>query len=194
MRSLRVCCWFIVALVVAGWQGVARAMPANPNPIVVKQPDGTEIALRVHGDETSNWQTDLNHYPVERRPDGVYRYIVPADAAPGPDGQKPELVVGKSDPAAAGVQKGAPPRPGDKLIRPERVAPPAGAQPAKRILPANDVKNIVILIRFANHAERTLPSVSDIDKLFNAVGGDPTFAPTGSVRDIYLETRTVPSA
>ena len=41
-------------------------------------------------------------------------------------------------------------------------------------------------MRFSNHANRTLPTPADVGKLFNAAGGDPVMAPTGSVRDVYL--------
>jgi M6 family metalloprotease-like protein len=44
-----------------------------------------------------------------------------------------------------------------------------------------------VLIQFSNHAGRALPTPSDVDVLFNAPGGDPVLAPTGSVRDVYLE-------
>jgi len=43
------------------------------------------------------------------------------------------------------------------------------------------------MIQFSNHAGRALPSSSDINILFNAPGGDPQLAPTGSVRDVYLQ-------
>jgi M6 family metalloprotease-like protein len=45
----------------------------------------------------------------------------------------------------------------------------------------------VVLIQFSNHVGRALPSSSEIDVLFNAPGGDPVLAPTGSVRDVYLQ-------
>jgi hypothetical protein len=49
------------------------------------------------------------------------------------------------------------------------------------------INNLVLLLRWSNHASRTLPSTSDIEKLMNSVGGDSTYAPTGSVRDVYLQ-------
>ncbi|MEO6809050.1 MAG: M6 family metalloprotease domain-containing protein [Isosphaeraceae bacterium] len=177
------------ALITAVLPGVAVAIPANPNLIIAEQPDGTQVVLRVHGDERFNWQADLNDYPVQRKADGLYVYAAPVKAAAAGAAveAQEDLVVGKSDPAAAGVKKGAPPRPGIKgLHSPERLAAPAGAEPANRIAPAGAVKNVVILMRFSNHAGRTLPTTSDVDKLFNAVGGHPTLAPSGSVRDVYL--------
>lgn len=60
-------------------------------------------------------------------------------------------------------------------------APAAGAAATTATGP---VKNLVILMRFTNHTGRTLPTVVDFDKIFNAVGGDPVLAPSGSVRDL----------
>ena len=49
--------------------------------------------------------------------------------------------------------------------------------------------NLVIPIRFADHADRTLPTPADLDVVFNSREGDSrreTLAPTGSVRDVFL--------
>mmetsp|Transcript_26759 Transcript_26759/g.59465 ORF Transcript_26759/g.59465 Transcript_26759/m.59465 type:complete len:603 (+) Transcript_26759:1348-3156(+) len=48
--------------------------------------------------------------------------------------------------------------------------------------------NLVIPIRFADHMDRSLPSRSDLDVLFNSLEGDEgrdVLAPTGSVRDVF---------
>jgi M6 family metalloprotease-like protein len=50
------------------------------------------------------------------------------------------------------------------------------------------VKNLVVLCLFSDHTvENDARSVSDYNILFNQIGGDPTLAPTGSVKDYYLE-------
>jgi len=56
-----------------------------------------------------------------------------------------------------------------------------------RQLPATTgvLKNLVINIRFSDHLERALPSVADLDILFNAEGGHTEIAPTGSVKDVF---------
>lgn len=46
-------------------------------------------------------------------------------------------------------------------------------------------KGIVVLVRFADHANRVLPPSSSYDVLFNNNGPDPATSPTGSVFDIF---------
>ena len=48
-----------------------------------------------------------------------------------------------------------------------------------------NVNNLVLLVRFSNHKNRTLPPASAYALLFNAIGGDKTFAPTGSIKDYF---------
>ena len=50
----------------------------------------------------------------------------------------------------------------------------------------NSLRNLVVLIRFADHKDRILPDVSDINVLLNGPGGHGTVAPTGSVNDVFL--------
>jgi M6 family metalloprotease-like protein len=45
--------------------------------------------------------------------------------------------------------------------------------------------NLVIPIRFADHASRPMIPKEDIDILFNAVNGHKELAPTGSIRDVF---------
>jgi M6 family metalloprotease-like protein len=46
------------------------------------------------------------------------------------------------------------------------------------------LRNLVVLMRFSDHANRALPRPSDYDVLMNGPGGKGTVAPTGSVRDV----------
>ena len=49
------------------------------------------------------------------------------------------------------------------------------------------LRNLVVLIRFADHVDRILPSPSEYDILLNGHGGgSSSTAPTGSVNDVFL--------
>lgn len=48
------------------------------------------------------------------------------------------------------------------------------------------LQNLVVLIKFRDHVKRKLPNRQMYDTLFNQVGGNATFAPTGSVKDLFL--------
>ena len=51
------------------------------------------------------------------------------------------------------------------------------------------LKNLVLLLRFADHIDRDIPSRDDYDILFNTIGANPQDhpqCPTGSVRDYFL--------
>ncbi len=44
-----------ICLTTAAW-----AIPANPKPVKLTQPDGTELTVRIHGDEHCHWLTDAH--------------------------------------------------------------------------------------------------------------------------------------
>jgi len=50
------------------------------------------------------------------------------------------------------------------------------------------LKNVIVLLCFADHANRTLPSKADIEILYNQIGGHPEIAPSGSVRDVFTQS------
>lgn len=49
------------------------AVRAYPYPIVVTQPDGTKITIRIHGDENRSWKTTSDGRIVSQGADGFYR-------------------------------------------------------------------------------------------------------------------------
>ena len=49
------------------------------------------------------------------------------------------------------------------------------------------VKNLVVLLRFNDHQNRALPSVDDIDTLFNSETADQKLCPSGSIKMVYHE-------
>lgn len=77
-----------ICLILAGLLALAtaaRAVPAYPYPIKVRQPDGSYITIQLHGDEFCNWATS-DGYLVDKGSDGWWRRSAPLSArkaAPG---------------------------------------------------------------------------------------------------------------
>jgi len=161
------------------------ACKANPLPFTETQPDGTQIVLRFRGDKYFHWHEDMTGRTVLRRNDGYYVYAT-LDAA----GLLAEtaLRVGvdaPDDTVKPGILPDASVRRAIAMtVLPEK--PWMRSSPGRSVPPLGEVKNLVVLARFADHTGRTLPTDSDINVLFNTVGGDPDLAPTGSVRDVYF--------
>jgi M6 family metalloprotease-like protein len=57
----------------------------------------------------------------------------------------------------------------------------------RKKLTRGTLKQLVVLIRFADHINRTLPEPNEYDIMLNQRGGDSVLAPSGSVRDVFLE-------
>jgi len=178
---------FISVFLILACSGVLHAMPASPHPFTETQPDGTVITLHTRGDEHYNWNEDADGYTVVKNR-GWYEY-----AERGPSGRllPNGMIVGRDNPKARGLQKRILP---SKAVRAQSAKSINGVNPneagglaAEGVPASGQIKNLVVMIRFSDHASRPLPTVADMDVLFNAVGGDPTLAPTGSVKDVYLE-------
>lgn len=170
------------------------AFPAVPTVRVLEQPDGSRIELYFRGTGANHWYEDLDGFPVVRSAAGyVYARRTPAGGLAAT-----EALVGSSDPRELGLERRVVPAMKTR-------ATPSGAQaqaqmardrrpgsPGGRERLGSSVENLVLLLRFSDHGpsgqNRTLPSSADVSTIMNAVGGDPTLAPTGSVRDHYLET------
>jgi M6 family metalloprotease-like protein len=176
-----------ILLLAATAQSVFAA-PAAPFPFEEIQPDGTRISLHTRGDEHFSWLEDRDGYTViDNRGRFEYATLAPSGFLT-PSG----LVVGRDNPRAAGLEKRTLPSAAVRALSARRIGGPGGPTSAEGVAadsvpPAGAIKNLVVMIRFADHASRPLPTVADMDVLFNAVGGHPTLAPTGSVRDVYLE-------
>ena len=52
----------------------ARAIPADPRPVQVTQPDGTSITISLHGDEFFHYTTTSDGYTVMKNAAGYYTY------------------------------------------------------------------------------------------------------------------------
>jgi len=170
--------------------------PLHPGPLERTQPDGARVTVFQRGDAFANWLEDGAGHPIVESAAGfVYARL-------GNDGAlaATDVRVGSANPAQLGIPRRIVPTRTTGLARPANPRAKAGMSlvPARQggggafALGAGSVKNLVILLRFSNHGptgqNRTLPTQANFTTIMNAVGGDPTLAPTGSVRDHYLET------
>ncbi len=165
-----------------------RAVNANPNPVEIAQPDGSKITVRIRGDEWFHWYEDLQGYTVVKDRDTYVYATLDPQGLLAPTAR----AVGSTDPAAAGLTKGTLPSPQTQLQLRQRAQgqgfAPAAADLPQRVAPRGTVKNLVVLCKFSDHVFGThTRDRADYDVLFNAVGGHPVLAPTGSVKDLYTE-------
>jgi len=162
------------------FMSIVHANQANPNPIFEKQPDGTVIEIRIKGDEHFHWSEDKNGYTILLH-QGWYKYAMKNN-----NGRltASEHVVGHINPKMLGLQKRIKP---SAAVQAESSKKINDENTSQRVLPVGTVRNLVVLLRFANHATRSLPSDAQMDVLFNTIGGEPILAPTGSLKDLYLE-------
>jgi len=182
----------------------AWANLASPFPVEVEQPDGTPIVLYIRGNEHLNWYEYVPEvrvvnrafldapesvtigktpgYTVVRDDDGRYVF-----AAIGDDGDlaPSEEVVGTDEPPAELRRRLLPVQ--RRIEAAAQARMPGMHDAPQRVSPAGDVQNLVILMRFRDHRQRQLPTAADFNVIFNAPGGDPALAPTGSIFDVYEE-------
>ena len=187
-----------VALFLTLGLGETWAVPACPEAIDLQQPDGTAIRLHVRGDEWVHWMEDQEGYAVlHDQGRYVYAQLDKASGRLTPT----KLDVGRTNPKSAGLIQGQ--RPTGRVNHEARVAALSAAEqvagatgvnetvtspPHSLIAAAGSVKNLVILCQFSDHGGTMIRATNNFDKIFNTVGGDPTLAPSGSVKDYYKET------
>lgn len=61
-----IACWM--------WVAIAQAVPANPTPATVTQPDGSTLTIMLQGDEFYHFNTTLDGYTVVKNSEGVFTY------------------------------------------------------------------------------------------------------------------------
>jgi M6 family metalloprotease-like protein len=188
---LAVRCLFLAAALWLDPAPSANAIMADPRPLEFTQPGGTKITLRLRGDEFFHWMEDMEGFTVMPVGDAYVYAALDAQNSLVPT----EWNVGQRNPRSEGlVPRLLPPREARptslngelKLHRPWLTPKPKGV--GKNIAPVGTVKNLVILCKFSEHTFGThTRAPADYEVLFNRPGGDPVLAPTGSVRDAYLE-------
>ena len=194
-RRSGLCCLTLAISSLLSLSSVSHGMVASPHLVEVEQPDGSKLELQIRGDEFSHWFEDKAGFSIVRNAAAQYVYANrDSDGRLGPTA----LVAGEANPGAAGLARGLQPTPqaaqADRVNGPQRIegggAEGSSAEPPPvGVAPQGAVKNLVILCKFADHVfgTHTRPK-EDYEVLFNQVGGHPSIAPTGSVRDYFTET------
>ena len=183
----------LLALCAAGSNAAARqdcSVTTVPLPRELHQPDGSPIELFFRGTGFNHWYEDAQGFAVTRTEIGfVYAQkdaggkLAPLHGAP---------LVGKVDPATLGLTPHVAPKSTHSHGGPHS-HPRQEREPSPQPIAAGTgtLRNLVLMLRFSDHGpsgqDRTLPDQSGFDRIMNATGGDPVLAPTGSVRDHFLE-------
>lgn len=99
--------------------------------------------------------------------------------------------VGKVNPQSVGLQKRHLPsnRGQDEAAQHgnnKKITRRHGHLRERRQVKTGTVRNLVVMVRFADHVNRTLPSAANLNVLFNNVG-PASLCPTGSVRDVWYK-------
>ena len=75
MKLIRICMTLCLLAVTANMQ----AVPANPKPVKVQQPDGSFVTIVLRGDEWLHFSTTEDGYSVVKNAQGYYVYAEKQD-------------------------------------------------------------------------------------------------------------------
>ena len=171
---------FAVALVA----GSALAAPLRNIPQTMRQPDGTVVHLLASGDEYYNRLHDARGFTVVRDPvTGFIVYAQEIDGRLQPTG----FIVGRDDPAAAGLTPGLMPDP-RTLPSPDELYPMPHRHAQVRTMgltnaPAfSSIHNLVVFISFADEPNPGFQSIPTYTNWF-----DSTASNDASLKRYFLE-------
>lgn len=161
------------------------AIPANPKPITVKQPNGKSLTINLKGDEKVNWATTIDQYTLVRNIENNLVYgqlneegdLVPSNfIASNPNERTPEerlfLSTLPYDLRYSGRQIS------------EKITLYTTGNNGEKVLTSGTIRLLLILVSFSD--KPFTYTQSDFDNLCNQVGYNVGGA-TGSVRDYYYD-------
>ena len=178
-----------------------EAVQSNPNPNIFHQ-NGFSLQINTRGNEQMNWE-DYDNYLVKfNEQTEKYHY---AELNTDDDIVMTPYIVGAVEPQSVGLTKGKKPKKNNGIPNQDFNNGTNGNgngngndngngnsnsnnnNNPSNVATTGTLKNLVVLVRFADHVARPLPSVADLDILFNSPVTHPTIAPTGSVIMAYQE-------
>ena len=157
----------------------AHAVCAIPGPVKVKQPDGSTVTVRIHGDENFNWLTSTDGYTLVHDAGGLLTYAAEKSGRLVPSGLR--YVDGNSAEAAAvGLKPGMMPE--KELLRHRSVSKDGFQTQIDATFPTKGKRKLLmVLVNYNN----TKPVFSQQD--FDGYMNGEAFGGIGSFRDYYLE-------
>ncbi len=161
------------------WTSTVIAVPANPDPLLLQQPDGSTFWARLWGDEWLNGTETTDGYTILK--DASERWVYAKKGATG-ELELSNLVVGWDSPVGIPKHLRPDPPPGGfvPLGAPNRPMP--GVQPAPPT-PGN-LRLLVIVVDFT--PTQSLGTIEDdwYQHFFGLPGGS-TYTPAGSVKTFW---------
>ncbi len=178
---------FLTLVLVALGTTTALAVPANPNPVEITQPDGTKITVQLKGDEKIKWAQTLDGYSILFNKEGIYEYAVKnekGDLVPsGVKVKMPEDQTIEEKSLLNKLEKGL--FYSKSQVELMHSIWSIKEKEGEKAFPTTGNRNLVcILVGFTDKA--FTKTQSDFNNLFNQVGYT-TGGATGSVKDYYLE-------
>ena len=171
----------LTALALLGGAVTANAVPAYPGIIKSIQPDGTEISIRLHGDESFNWAETTDGYTLLHDAEGYWAF-----AQKDVQGQLAPSVLRYRGESAAARAKGI--LPGLTFSQAQineanlaRAKRDASLQVEESFPTTGKNKLLMILVNF-NDTEVSYPQ-----EFFNAAMNVENFQSIGCFRDYYLQ-------
>ena len=173
----------------------SKAIPAYPFPVKVIQPDGTEISIKLNGDEFFHYQTTLDGYLITRDKDGFFKYgklskkkkIEPSKYRVNniEKRTKEEINFVKQLPKSINFSEQ------NHLHRLQRASSVAvAADSQSRAYPlTGSPKSLVILVNFSDNSFTINSPKEAFTKLLNQNGYSENGS-TGSARDYFYDTST----
>ena len=67
--------YLLAAALAVGTAPALHAIKADPKAVSVKQPDGTTLLIRIHGDENFHYVTTSDGFLIARDADGFFKYV-----------------------------------------------------------------------------------------------------------------------
>ncbi len=192
--------------VLAGFVGVSllfffskkhvAGMSANPKPFRERQPTGDLTPLLfLRGNSKFHYMADSNGFTVMQNENKTFVFAAVDES--GVSLVPTDLVVGATNPLEINMVPNALPNSTMQAVMCGRLCELNDAPVTSSMLPDVNVtaiatgrdairKNLVLLVRFADHATRKLPPVSDFNELFNYDLPGSAIAPSGGVRQYLL--------